>query len=76
MFVIESNHGVPALSTDDLRGALEAGQAVWRDLIENESRVGEYVRFDPIEIRRFFQSSPDRHANFQYSVTFVRRVLD
>ncbi len=28
-------------------------------------RLGKYVRFDPIEIRAFFQRSPDRHANLE-----------
>ena len=26
-------------------------------------RIGKYVRFDPDEIRAFFQRKPDRHAN-------------
>ena len=26
-------------------------------------RIGKYVRFDPVEIRAFFQRKPDRHAN-------------
>ncbi len=26
-------------------------------------KLGKYVRFDPVEIRAFFQRSPDRHAN-------------
>lgn len=26
-------------------------------------RIGKYVRFDPVEIRAYFQRNPDRHAN-------------
>jgi len=28
-------------------------------------RLGRYVRFDPDEVRTFFQRNPDRHANSQ-----------
>ena len=80
----ETGNPLQILSSESLLTAAEMAErfsmdATWFLTHARESRIphvrlGKYVRFDPGEIRAFFQRRPDRHADSEE--THLRQYTD